>query len=70
MFLRPIGAPLTIGMSGLGIASLVESGLQLHWIARDQVTDVGLILVAVPFVLQLVACVFSYMARDALRAPV
>jgi hypothetical protein len=27
IFLRPIGSPLTIGMSGLAIASLVQSGL-------------------------------------------
>lgn len=64
IFLRPIGSPLTIGMAGLSIASLVESGFALHWIARNQVHDVGLILVSVPFILQLLACVFSYLARD------
>jgi hypothetical protein len=61
---RPIGSPLTIGMSGLAIASLVQSGLDLQWIALDQTRDVGLILIAVPFVLQIIACVFSYLARD------
>jgi len=64
IFLRPIGTPLTVGLSGLAIASLVESGLSLRWLARTQVHDVGLILIAVPFVLQLLACVFSYLARD------
>lgn len=64
IFLRPIGSPLTIGMSGLAIASLVDSGLGLSWIAPDQALQVGLILVSVPFVLQLIACVFSYLARD------
>jgi succinate-acetate transporter protein len=64
VFLRPIGAPLTIGMSGLAIASLVQSGLDLHWIARTQGKEVGLILVAVPFVLQVLACVLTYLARD------
>jgi uncharacterized protein len=63
IFLRPIGSPLTIGMSGLAIASFVESGLQLHWITANQTTEVGLILV-VPFTLQLIACVFAYLARD------
>ncbi len=62
--LRPVGSPFTIGMSGLAIASLVLSGLELHWIATDQAQQVGLILLSVPFVLQLVACVFSYLARD------
>jgi succinate-acetate transporter protein len=64
VFLRPIGTPLTIGMSGLAIASLVESGLQLHWVAKSQAHDVGLILIAVAFVLQLIACVLSYLSRD------
>ena len=64
IFLRPVGSPLTVGMSGLAIASLVQSGLDLHWIATTQSHDVGLILLSVPFVLQLIACVFSYLARD------
>jgi uncharacterized protein len=64
VFLRPIGSPLTLGMAGLTIASFVESGLALHWVRPDQTHAVGLILIAVPFVLQLFACVFSYLARD------
>jgi succinate-acetate transporter protein len=62
--LRPIGSPLTLGLSGLAIASLVQSGLDLHWLDLDQTHDVGLIMLTVPFVLQIVACVFSYLARD------
>jgi hypothetical protein len=62
--LRPIGTPLTVGMAGLVVASLVDSGLELHWIATSQAHEVGLILVSVPFILQLIACVFSYLARD------
>ena len=62
--LRPIGSPLTLGMSGLAIASLVQSGVELHWTPAGQTFQAGLILIAVPFVLQLLACIFSYMARD------
>jgi uncharacterized protein len=62
--LRPIGSPLTIGMSGLAIASLVESGLDLGWVPTTQSVQVGLVLLAVPFVLQLLASIFSYLARD------
>ena len=51
-------------MSGLAIASLVQSGVELHWTPRDQTVQAGLILIAVPFVLQLLACILSYMARD------
>ncbi|MGE5617392.1 MAG: hypothetical protein ACM3UX_00495 [Candidatus Woesearchaeota archaeon] len=64
VFLRPIGSPLTLGMSGLAIASLVQSGLDLHWIAKEQTMKVGLILLAVPFVLQVIASVLAYLARD------
>lgn len=62
--LRPLGSPLTLGMSGLAIASLVQSGVELHWTPSDQTFEAGLILIAVPFVLQLLACIFSYLARD------
>lgn len=62
--LRPIGSPLTIGLAGLGIASLVESGFTLSWISVADAREVGAILIAVPFLLQLLACVFSYLARD------
>ncbi len=64
VFLRPVGSPLTIGMSGLAIASLVQSGYDLGWIARSQALQVGLVMIAVPFILQLVASIFSYLARD------
>ncbi len=51
-------------MSGLAIASLVQSGVELHWTPSAQTFQAGLILIAVPFVLQLLACIFSYLARD------
>jgi len=64
VMLRPIGSPLTVGMSGLAIASLVQSGVELHWTAGTQDPQAGLVLLAVPFVLQLLACVLSYLVRD------
>jgi hypothetical protein len=51
-------------MSGLAIASLVDSGLDLRWLSLNQTHDVGLILLAVPFGLQLIACIFAYLSRD------
>jgi len=62
--LRPIGAPLTLGLSGLGIASVVQSGLALRWYPPGEAREAGLILLAVPFVLQLLACIWAYLARD------
>jgi succinate-acetate transporter protein len=51
-------------MAGLAIASLVQSGYDLHWISRGQGMTVGLVLLAVPFFLQFLASVLSYLARD------
>lgn len=64
VFLRPIGSPLTLGMAGLGVASLVQSGFDLHWVAKSQTLEIGLILLAVPFFLQLIASILAYLARD------
>ena len=68
-FLRPIGTPLTIGMAGLAVASFAQSGLDLGWIGSDQARNIGLLLVAIPFVPQLLACIFSYLARDGAAEP-
>jgi hypothetical protein len=51
-------------MSGLAIASLVQAGFDLHWLKSTQGHAVGLILISVPFLLQIVACLFSYLSRD------
>ncbi|MGH2928254.1 MAG: hypothetical protein ACRDL8_08630, partial [Solirubrobacteraceae bacterium] len=64
IFLRPIGSPLTLGTSGLAIASLVQSGLDLGWVSPRETALSGLILIAVPFVLQLIASLLAYVARD------
>lgn len=64
IFLRPIGMPLSLGMAGLAIASLVQSGYDLRWIGKGQALQAGLVLLAVPFFLQFAASVFSYLARD------
>jgi uncharacterized protein len=64
VFLRPVGSPLSIGMAGLGIASLIQSGYDLRWIAGSEALKAGLILIAVPFVMQGLATIFAYLARD------
>lgn len=64
VMLRPLGSPLTVGMSGLAIASLVQTGVELHWTAAAQRPQAGLILITVPFLLQMLACIFSYLVHD------
>lgn len=65
VFLRPIGSPLTLSLSGLAVASFVQSGLDLRWIAASQTHDVGIMTLALPFVLPLAGCLLAYLARDA-----
>lgn len=64
IFLRPIGSPLAVAMSGLAIGSLMQSGVELGWVQKRDAVYIGLILIAVPFILQFLACVFAYLARD------
>jgi succinate-acetate transporter protein len=62
--LRPIANPLPLGFLALAAGTLLVSGLQLGWMAPAQGHDVGLILLAFVFPLQLVAAIFGYLARD------
>jgi hypothetical protein len=64
VFLRPVGSPLTIAMSGLAIASLLDSAGALRWLPISQTHQLGLLLLSVPFLLQLIGCVFAYLSRD------
>lgn len=62
--LRPVGTPLPLGFLGLLVATLVFSAVQLGWVAADQgrVAALAALLLTVP--LQLIACVFGFLARD------
>lgn len=51
-------------MCGLAVGSLVSSGVDLRWVSTGQSRYAGIVLVSVPFVLQLLACVLAYLARD------
>jgi succinate-acetate transporter protein len=68
IFLRPLGSPLPLGLAGLVVASLVVSGLDLGWVPATAGHDVGLLLLAGPVPLQLLACAFALPARDGAAA--
>lgn len=65
VFLRPIGSAMPLGFSGLAIASLVLTGLQLGWVAAGRSHHVGELLLVTAVPLQLIAAVLAYLARDA-----
>ncbi len=64
VFLRPLGAPLPLGFMALAVATFVVSGEQLGWIPESERRVVGLILLAAPLPLQLIASVLAFLARD------
>ena len=66
--LRPIASPLPLGFLALAAGTLLVSGLQLGWLAPAQGQDVGLILLAFVFPLQLVTSIFGFLARDIVAA--
>jgi succinate-acetate transporter protein len=62
--LRPIGAPTSMGLYGLGAASWTLAGLQLGWIPPDEGKTVALVLLGFAFIGQLLASVFGFLGRD------
>jgi hypothetical protein len=65
IMLRPIGAPTSIGLYGLGAASWTLAGLQLGWIPPEQGKSVALVLTGFAFVAQLFASVFAFSGATA-----
>jgi uncharacterized protein len=65
---RPIGSPVGLGLFGLAAGTLVMSGLQLGWVDAAEGRKVGLILLAFPFVAQVLASIWSTLARDGVAA--
>src|SRR5690349_7261705 len=64
VFLRPIGSPVALGLSGLVAASLVASGTELGWVALDERAHAALVILAFAFPLQFVASLLAFAARD------
>src|SRR3954454_10937126 len=68
IFLRPIGSGLPLGFFSFGIGMLLLGCLGIGWIPVDEQKDVGMVLVAFVFPLELLATVFAFLARDTLGA--
>ena len=68
IFLRPVGSALPLGFFAFGIGMLLLGCLGIGWIPVDEQKDVGMILIAFVFPLELLATVFAFLARDTLGA--
>ena len=68
VFLRPIGSGLPLGFFSFGIGMLILGCAALGWIPVSEQHDVGLVLAAYVFPLELIAAIFAFLARDTLGA--
>jgi uncharacterized protein len=66
--LRPVGSGLPLGFFSFGIGMLLLGCQEIGWIPVAEQRDVGLLLVAFVFPLELIATVFAFLARDTLGA--
>ncbi|MHB1837366.1 MAG: acetate uptake transporter family protein [Solirubrobacteraceae bacterium] len=68
IFLRPIANPFALGFTGLAVATLLLSGMELGWISGADRVQTAVLIIAFAPTIQLVACVFGFLARDAIAA--
>jgi uncharacterized protein len=66
--LRPVGSPLPIGFFSFGMGMLLVGCLSIGWIPAAEQKNVGMMLIAFVFPLELVATVFAFLSRDTLGA--
>lgn len=68
IMLRPVGSGLPLGFFSFGIGMLLLGCQEIGWIPVGEQRDVGLLLAAFVFPLELVATLFAFLARDTLGA--
>src|SRR5437868_9716447 len=68
IMLRPVGSGLPLGFYSFGIGMLLLGCSAIGWIPVSEQQDVGRLLMAFVFPLELVATVFAFLARDTLGA--
>lgn len=68
IMLRPIGSSLPIGFYSFGIGMLLLGTFALGWIPAGEQRNVGMILIAFVFPLEMIATLVAFLARDTLGA--
>lgn len=68
VFLRPLANPLSLGFLGLFFATMLLTGVQLGWVplSQEHTLAIGILVFTVP--LQLIACFYGFLTRDAVAA--
>jgi uncharacterized protein len=68
IMLRPIGSGLPLGFYAFGVGMLLLATSATGWIAVSEQKNVGMLLMAFVFPLELVAAIVAFLARDSLSA--
>jgi uncharacterized protein len=68
VFLRPIANPFALGFIALAGDTVIVAGQELGWISHTDTLHAGIIVLIFAPVLQLIACVFGFLGRDAVAA--
>lgn len=66
--LRPLGSAMPLGFFAFGAGALMTAVWDLHWVAQAQYKPAALALLAFVMPLELLACIFSFLSRDAAGA--
>jgi succinate-acetate transporter protein len=68
IMLRPIGSALPLGFFAFAIGMLLLGCSAIGWIPVGEQKDVGMLLIAFVFPLELIATIVAFLARDTLGA--
>jgi succinate-acetate transporter protein len=68
VFLRPIANPFALGFVGLAVATILVGGIELGWIPAADRAETAVLIIAFAPPIQAVACIFGFLARDAVAA--
>lgn len=68
IFLRPVANPFALGFIALAADTILVSGIELGWISSADRVQTAVLVMAFAPLLQLIACVFGFLARDAVAA--
>jgi uncharacterized protein len=68
IMLRPIGSGLPLGFFAFAIGMLLLGCSAIGWIPVSEQKDVGMLLIAFVFPLELIATIVAFLARDTLGA--
>ena len=68
VFLRPLANPLSLGFLGVFVGTLALTAIQLGWVPVTQTHTIAESILVLTAPVQLIACVYGFLARDMVAA--